>query len=82
MRETARALRLDPSLTSEALQDILEEKLKPLTNQAPTLSMTSTARDDGGNLVELIASYGVDIKIPMITTLTVERSDRLYVYTD
>jgi Flp pilus assembly protein TadG len=80
--ETARALRLDPALTSEELQDILEEKLKPLSNQAPTLSMTSTARDDGGNLVELIASYGVEIKIPMITTLTVERSDRLYVYTE
>ena len=80
--ETARALRLDPALTSEELQDILEEKLKPLSSQAPTLSMTSTARDDGGNLVELIASYGVEIKIPMITTLTVERSDRLYVYTE
>jgi Flp pilus assembly protein TadG len=80
--ETARSLRLDPALTSEELQDILEQNLQPLSNQVPTLSMTSTARDDGGNLVELIASYGVEIKIPMITTFTVEHSDRLYVYTE
>jgi Flp pilus assembly protein TadG len=76
-----RSLRLDPSLTTAELQSIVDEKLGPLNSQSPTLSMMSTTRDDGANVVKLVATYGVPVKIPLITSFTVERSDDIYVYT-
>jgi Flp pilus assembly protein TadG len=78
--DTARSYRLDPSLTTTDLQAILDKRLKPLGSPSPTLSVESIPRDDGTRIVRMAASYTIPIKLPMVTTFTVERIDDVYFY--
>ena len=66
LEETARMLQLNPALTEDDLQAVMDSKLANYGNQAVTLTMSTDKDASGSEIAHLSASYSWLIAVPFI----------------